>query len=61
MSGIAQIILAVGAGGLFVLLGVGVVIWAVRCDPKRPHYRLPSIAVIAGPVIAAILIWARLR
>lgn len=61
MSPVAQIIVAIGLGGLLVLFGVVGVIWAIRCDPKRPHYRFPAMVVLTGPVLVALLAWLKTK
>lgn len=61
MIAAAQIIVAVGLGGLFLLLGIVALIWAIRCDPKRPHYRLPALATLAGPAALLLLAWLKLH
>jgi hypothetical protein len=59
MTPLAQIIVAIGLGGLLLLLGIVAVIWAIRCDPKRPHYKLPAFAALAGPAVLALLVWLK--
>jgi hypothetical protein len=59
MSPVAQIILAIGLGGLCLLFGLVGVIWSIRCDPKRPHYRLTAIAALAGPLMLVVLAWLK--
>ncbi|WP_231468191.1 hypothetical protein [Novosphingobium sp. CECT 9465] len=61
MSDAAQIIVATGVGILLTLLGLGWVIWALRCDPKRSHYRLPSIAALMAPIITALFLWGKIK
>lgn len=60
MDSTAQIILATGAAILLLMLGSSGVIWALRCDPKRAHYRLPALAALAAPVSISI-IWSLTR
>jgi uncharacterized membrane protein YciS (DUF1049 family) len=54
MSAIAQIIVAAGFACALLLFGMVGVIWSIRCDPKRPHYRLPALAAFVGPIGVAI-------
>ena len=60
MDSTAQIILATGAAILLLMLGSSGVIWALRCDPKRPHYRLPAFVALAAPVSITV-IWSLAR
>lgn len=55
MTSLAQLIIAIGVAGLLLLVGVIGVIWALRCDPKRPHYRLPALVLLSGPISLALL------
>ncbi|MBB3956299.1 hypothetical protein GGR38_003262 [Novosphingobium sediminicola] len=46
---------------MFILLSCVGIIWVVRCDPKKPHYRLPAIATVVGPLIALVIALTKLR
>lgn len=56
----AQIIVAVGIACLLATLGGSVIIWTLRCDPKRAHYRLPALIGLALPASITIL-WSVTR
>lgn len=60
MDSTAQIILAVGVACLLLMMGGSGVIWSLRCDPKRAHYRLPAFVALAAPA-SITLIWAIAR
>jgi len=61
MSPTAQIIVASGIAGLLLLLGCLGIIWAIRCDPRKPHYRLPVVATLIAPIAAIILALLKAR
>jgi hypothetical protein len=53
----AQIIVALGFAFLLVSFGGIGLIWAIRCKPDKPHYRLPGFVAVSIPA-AASLAWA---
>ena len=55
MDSAAQIILAIGASLLLAMMGSAAVIWSLRCDPKRAHYRLPTLLAVTLPAASIIL------
>jgi hypothetical protein len=61
VSPTAQIIISCGVTGLLLLRGLIGVIWALRCDPRKPHYRLPAAASRSGPVMTALLAFLKAR
>lgn len=61
MSPAAQIIVAIGIAGLLLMLGCVALIWVIRCDPKRSHYRLPALIALGGPISALVLALAKLH
>jgi hypothetical protein len=61
MSATAQIIVAIGLAAMLFLIGLIGVIWSIRWDPKRSHYRLPSLVALSGPVGLALLVLLKLR
>ena len=60
MDSTAQIIVATGVAFLLLMMGSSGVIWSLRCDPKRPHYRLPAFLALAAPASITI-IWSLAR
>jgi hypothetical protein len=61
MSPAAQIIVAIGVAGLLLMLGSLGIIWGIRCDPKRSHYRLPALVALGGPISIALFALAKLH
>lgn len=55
MSVDAQVIIAIGFAGLLLMFGVLCVIWSIRCDAKKPHYRLPALLGLSFPLLISAI------
>lgn len=60
MNELPLTILSLGVAVFLMMVGAIGIIWALRCSPKLPHYRLPAIVALSVPTAASI-IWALLK